>query len=335
MNPSQYPGMSYPPLISVVIVNFNGQRFLSDCFSSLFRETYPKFEVILIDNASRDGSVEFVREKFPDVKIFVQKSNLGFAGGANSGIRKAQGEFIFTLNNDTMVSAGCLDELIKPMMEDPGVGVCASKMVFPDGRINSTAICISRSGAAWDRGIFEEDHGQYDRKEEVFGACAGAALYRKAMLDQIGLFDEDFFAYMEDVDLAFRARLSGWTCIYVPTATIIHKHGGTSGFNSDLSIYYRNRNVVWTVVKNFPVKMLIAYLPWIVGRNISIIPYYVMQGKSLTILKSKMDLILGINKMMKKRRTIMMAVSDDKIKKWISPRAKIPLERKPKKRNIS
>ena len=256
-------------------------------------------------------------------------------GGTNAGIREAHGEFILTLNNDTTVTPRFIYELIKPMMYDPSVGMCASKMVFPDGRINSTGICISRSGAAWNRGMFDPDQGQYDRAEEVFGPCAGAALYRRTMLDQIGFFDEDFFMYMEDVDLAFRARLSGWKCIYVPTAQIVHKQGGTAGFTSDLSIYYGNRNSVWYVVKNYSMTMLIVNMPFILGRNIGVTAYYVARGKFLTILKSKMDLICGIGRMRKKRRTIMREVSDDTIKLWISPWAKIPLQLKPKKRSIS
>ena len=113
------------------------------------------------------------------------------------------------------------------------------------------------------RGLYEPDHGQFDKAEEIFGACGGAALYRKAMLDQIGLFDEDFFAYHEDVDLAFRARLFGWKCMYVPVARVVHTHGGTFRIQFGSLHLLRNRNMVWYVVKNFPVKMLIACLPWI------------------------------------------------------------------------
>ncbi len=311
------PDTSFHPLISVVIVNYNGKKYLGDCLDSLFCEKTPSFEVILIDNASRDGSVEWVRQNFPAVKIVIQKSNLGFAQGTNAGIREAAGSFIFTLNNDTRVTPGCMDELLKPMVQDPLVGMCASKMLLLDGRINSTGICISRSGAAWDRGIFEEDHGQYDHKEEVFGACAGAALYRKTMLDQIGLFDEDFFLFMEDVDLAFRAQLAGWKCIYVPDARIIHKHGGTAGVNSDLSVYYGNRNVVWTVFKNFPVTVLLTSLPWIIGRNIGVIPYYALRGQALVILRAKFDAVKGLRSVIRKRAGTKNKAGDREIARWI------------------
>jgi len=304
-------------LVSVVIVNFNGKRFLQDCLSSILKQTYTSFEVILVDNASHDGSVEFVQEHFPLVKIFIQKENLGFAGGSNAGIREAHGEYILTLNNDTIVPPDFVSELVKPMMQDPSVGMCASKMVFPDGRINSTAICISRSGAAWDRGMGEIDTGQYDTLEEIFGPCAGAALYRRSMLDEIGLFDEDFFLFMEDVDLAFRARLSGWKCMYVPTARVMHIHGGTANAGSDAAVYYGNRNILWYVVKNFPSRIFILSFPWILGRNCGVIPYYIALGKGPAILRAKTDSVKGLPHMIHKRKCINTNVQSHIIERWL------------------
>jgi GT2 family glycosyltransferase len=233
------------PLISVVIVNFNGLRFLEPCFSSLAGQSFKNFEIILVDNDSSDGSADYIREHFPSVTLIETGKNLGFAGGTNAGICVAQGDFILALNNDTIADSQFIENLIGPMMSDSRIGMCASKMLFPDRRINSTGICISRSGAAWDRGIFERDSGQYDTGEEVFGPCGGAALYRRSMLDEIGLFDEDFFIYVEDIDLAFRARLAGWKCMYIPTARVTHFMGGTAGVYSDASIFYLTRNQLW------------------------------------------------------------------------------------------
>jgi len=305
------------PLISVIIVNYNGKKFLSDCLNSIFHQTYFPFEVIMVDNASHDGSVEYVQQNFPDVKMLTQSTNLGFAGGTNAGIRQAGGEFILTLNNDTIVILDFIDELAKLMISDPFVGMCASKMIFPDGRINSTAICISRSGAAWDRGMGEPDQGQYDVAEEVFGPCAGAALYRRTMLDEIGLFDEDFFLYMEDIDLAFRARLSGWKCMYVPSARVIHVHGGTTEPASDISVYYGNRNLLWYTVKNFPKRTLLIFIPWIIVRNIAVIPYYFLKSKGRAIIRAKVDSVKGLPRMIKKRQSIKQTISDGAIEKWI------------------
>lgn len=319
------PDKKPDPLVSVVIVNYNGRKFLPDCLGSLLKQTCSSFEIILVDNASCDGSVAFVQEQFPHVKVCAQESNLGFAGGSNAGIREAQAAYILTLNNDTIISPDFIKELIKPMLHDPCVGMCGSKMIFPDGKINSTGICISRSGAAWDRGGGELDRGQYDAAEEVFGPCAGAALYRRTMLDEIGLFDEDFFLFMEDVDLAFRARLSGWKCIYVPTAQVVHIHGGTAGFKSDIAIYYGNRNLVWYVVKNFPSRTLLLSSPWIIARNCADLPYYILlHGMGRTIIKAKIDMLKGVLTMFRKRKNIKRKIPEKTIERWIWTWSAIP-----------
>ena len=303
-------------LISVIVLNYNGKGFLDGCLTSLASQTYSDFEVIVVDNGSRDGSPEYVKENYPWVRLAKNDENLGFAGGTNVGIRAAKGEFIITLNNDSRADSRFIEELIKPMA-DPEVGVCAAKMLFPDGRINSAGICISRSGAAWDRGMFEPDRGQYEFVEEVFGACAGAALYRREMLDEIGLFDEDFFLYLEDVDLAFRARLAGWKCLYVPGARVIHHHGGTAGVGSDLAVYYGNRNIVWYPIKDFPFRLLITSLPFIVARNLAVIPYYALRGQGGVILKSKLDALKGVVKMMEKRKDVVCRADYSQIKRFV------------------
>ena len=303
-------------LISVIVLNYNGRGFLDGCLTSLASQTYSDFEVIVVDNGSRDGSPEYVKENYPWVRLAKKDENLGFAGGTNVGIRAAKGEFIITLNNDSRADSRFIEELIKPMA-DPEVGVCAAKMLFPDGRINSAGICISRSGAAWDRGMFEPDRGQYEFVEEVFGACAGAALYRREMLDEIGLFDEDFFLYLEDVDLAFRARLAGWKCLYVPGARVIHHHGGTAGVGSDLAVYYGNRNIVWYPIKDFPFRLLITSLPFIVARNLAVIPYYALRGQGGVILKSKLDALKGVVKMMEKRKDVVRRADYSQINRFV------------------
>lgn len=303
-------------MISVVVLNYNGKRYLDDCLSSLAAQTFRDIEVIVVDNASKDGSVEHIESNYPWVRLVINRENLGFAGGTNSGIRAADGEFILTLNNDARADRRLLEYLHKPM-KDSKVGVCAAKMLLADGRINSAGICISRSGAAWDRGMFEADTGQYDAQEEVFGACAGAALYRKEMLDEIGLYDEDFFLYMEDVDLAFRARLAGWNCIYVPRAKVFHHHAGTAGAGSDLSVYYGNRNVIWYAIKDFPTRLLITSLPFIIARNLAVIPYYALRGQGRVILKSKVDALKGATKMLRKRKNVVRRTNNSEIGRFI------------------
>jgi hypothetical protein len=311
-------------MISVVVLNFNGRQHLEGCLSSLRSQTCDDFEVIVVDNCSADGSVEFLKEKFPEFRLVVNSSNLGFAGGTNSGIRQARGEHILTLNNDTVADRRFIERLAEPMSQDPSIGMCASKMLFPDGRINSAGICLSRSGAAWDRGMFERDSGQYNLAEEVFGPCAGAALYRKSMLDEIGLFDEDFFLYMEDVDLAFRARLAGWRCVYVPDAVVHHHHGATAGFGSDLSVYHGNRNIIWYALKNFPGGFLVRSLPWMLGRNLLVLPYYALKGQGRIILKSKADAVAGAPRMLRKRGQLLRRAQEKEITRYIQTWSRIP-----------
>jgi hypothetical protein len=298
------PDLENTPLVSVIIVNYNGKRFLDTCLGSLYRQSYPTMEILLVDNGSSDGSIDFIRASYPGIKVIETGDNLGFAKANNIGIKAAKGEYIATLNNDTETEPGWLTALVEAMRSDECTGMCASKMLRMDdhGIIDSTGICVSRSGACWDRGMFERDVGQYEKTEEVFGPCAGAALYRKSMLDQAGLFDEDFISYMEDSDLAMRGRLWGWKCLYVPKAVVYHFHGGTAGYVSDYTVYYGNRNIVWYPLKDFPAGLLLTSLPFIVSRSLGVIPYYVLKGHGTTILRAKVDSVKGIPKMLWKRR---------------------------------
>ncbi len=311
------------PLVSVIIVNFNGRAFLKKCLSSLMEQTYPSLEVIFVDNGSTDGSLEYVEKHFSKVKTLENGENFGFAKANNIGIRASSGDLIATLNNDTEASPCWIASLVTAMLSDDLVGMCASRMLFmrDPGMINSTGICISRSGACWDRGMFELDRGQYSMGE-VFGPCAGAALYRREMLDQVGLFDEDFFAYMEDADLAFRGRAAGWKCVFVPEASVYHYHSATSGYMSDFSVYHGNRNIVWNAVKNFQGLLLWSALPWIIGRSLAVIPYYTLHGHGKVALLSKLDAIKGIPRMLARRRPY--GVKAAEVARFISIWADIP-----------
>lgn len=304
-------------LVSIIVVNYNGLNFLKRCLSSLLIQTYQDIEIILVDNGSTDDSVTYVGKEFPSVRIIINEENFGFAKGNNIGIKEARGELVATLNNDTEASPGWIEELVKVIYSNKYTGMCSSKILLMRDHdiIDSTGICMSRSGACWDRGMSEKDVGQYENVEDIFGPCACAAMYRKSMLQEIGLFDEDFCAYMEDVDLAFRGRLACWKCLYVPKAIVYHVHGGTAGYMTDYTIYHGNRNIIWNCVKNFPTWLLVTSVPWIVGRNITVIPYYILKGYSKTIIRSKIDAIKGIPKMLAKRSDC--KVEEKEIKKYI------------------
>jgi len=306
-------------MLSVIVVNYNGQKYLDTCLSSLADQSSGDFEVIIVDNGSTDGSVQDVQTRHPGSRLIRLPTNKGYSGALNEGIRYAKGDYILALNNDTILDRHFIASIRLPMEADVSVGMCASKMLLPDGRINSTGICLSLSGAAWDRGMFQPDEGQFDKTGEVFGPCGGAALYRREMLDEIGYFDEEFFLYMEDVDVALRGRMAGWQCVYVPQAVVIHYHSGTSGYGSDLSVYYGNRNIIWYSIKDLPALLLLLFLPFIVGRNIGVIGYYATQGQAMTALKAKIDGCRGLGRMLKKRRKIIRKVGYKEIMKYIEP----------------
>lgn len=247
------------PLVSVVVLNYNGKIYLERCLSSLLNQTYPYVEIILVDNASSDGSVDFVRARFLTVKTIENEKNLGFAAGNNVGIRIAQGKYIVTLNNDTEAHPEWLEHLVRVAENDETIGMCASKVLsFDDPRIiDSVGVVIYPDGMSRGRGRLEEDTGQYDQVEEVLLPSACAALYRRKMLNEIGLFDESFFAYCEDTDLGLRGRLAGWRAVLVPSAIVYHLYSRTGGRYSALKAFLVERNHLWVALKSLPLSMLL------------------------------------------------------------------------------
>lgn len=246
------------PPVSVIVLNWNGKRYLKDCFESLSNQTYSNVEVILVDNGSEDDSVKFVRRNFPQIKIVENKKNLGFAKGNNRGIRLAKGKYILILNNDTKVDKNCLQRLIEIIERDNKIGMSAPKILSFDNPqlIDSVGLNIYFDGMARGRGRMEIDKGQYNRVEEILLPSGCAALYRKKMLDEIDLFDEDFFAYCEDTDLGLRGRLAGWKAVSVPSAIIYHHYSGATGKYSDFKAFFAERNHFWVALKNFPLTLL-------------------------------------------------------------------------------
>lgn len=252
------------PLVSVIVINYNGKEFLKDCLESIYGQTYHNFELILVDNGSTDGSVQFIKEKFPDTILIENKENLGFAVANNQGIEISKGKYIALLNNDTVVDRDWLKNLVTAAeSSSENTGMWAGKILSLENPhiIDSVGgLIISNDGIAKGRGRLERDIGQYDREEEVFIPSACAALYRKRMFDEVGLFDEDFFAYCEDTDLGLRARLAGWKTISAPKAVVYHHYSGTTGKYTSIKAYLVERNHIWLAIKNFPLSKLL-FLP--------------------------------------------------------------------------
>ena len=248
------------PSASVVIVNWNGAEHLDECLSSLETQTLAaETEVIVVDNGSTDGSAELLERYRHLVRIIPNGSNLGFAAGCNQGIRAAEGEFIALLNNDTCVEPTWLEDLVRAIRQAPDIGCCTSKVLsYYDRRVlDNAGHVLFADGLTRGRGRLEPDRGQFEQVEEVFCFSGCAALLRRSMLDDVGLFDEHFFTYCEDADLGFRARLRGWRCLYVPTAVVYHKFSASGLAFSASKALHVERNRLWLAIKNLPLPLLL------------------------------------------------------------------------------
>ena len=240
------------PLFSVIIPNWNGARFLPTCLEALKRQTYPHLEIIIADNASTDGSQALIASQYPQVRLVQLPENRGFTGACNAGMRAASGDYIALLNNDTEVDAGWAAAVVDAFDRHSEIGIVASKMLLFDQRdhIHTAGDYFTVDGRAGNRGVWQQDTGQFDREEYVFSACGGSSAYRKTLLDQIGLLDDDFFFSLEDMDLAWRAQLTGWRCLYTPKAIVYHHLSATGG--GVTASYYDGRNLLFVLVKNYP-----------------------------------------------------------------------------------
>jgi GT2 family glycosyltransferase len=243
-------------LISVVILNWNGKECLYPCIRSVRAQSYPNTEILVVDNASTDGSLEEVR-LFSDLRFVINAKNLGYGGGNNRGIEAARGKYIFVLNNDTEIEKECVEWLWKGMERDGTIGMATPKILLYDRRdtIDAAGLTIYPDGLSIGRGHSEPQAG-YSQGEEVFSGSGCASLLRREMLDEIGLYDEDFFAYAEDTDLGWRARLAGWKACYVPEAIVYHHHSKKFGAYSEAKAFLVERNRIWVALKNFPLPLL-------------------------------------------------------------------------------
>jgi GT2 family glycosyltransferase len=240
------------PLLSVIVPHYNGARFLPACFNALRRQTYPRLEIILADNGSTDDSVSLTRRDFPEVKIIELGRNLGFAGAVNEAIRQAAGPVIVLLNNDTEAAPGWAQALVEALLAYPEAGIVASKILLFDRRdtLHSAGDGFGDNGLPVNRGVWQKDTGQFDRDINVFGGCGGAVAYRREMLEDIGLLDEELFMYLEDVDLNWRAQLAGYRAVFAPEAVVYHHLSASGG--GKISSFYTGRNTILVLAKDLP-----------------------------------------------------------------------------------
>jgi GT2 family glycosyltransferase len=295
------------PLASVVIPNWNGLAHLSTCLEALRAQTYPHLEVIFVDNASSDGSQDFMTREYPEVRLLALDRNLGLTGGNNLGFRAASGEILISLNNDTEAEPGFVESLVAALLDHPEAGMAAAKMRLFDRRdtLHSAGDGYGVDGIPFNRGVWQRDEGQFDLPGWIFGGCGGAVGYRRAMLDQVGLFDESFFMYCEDVDLNWRSQLAGWKCWYAPEALVYHKLSATGG--GPVASYYTGRNTLWVIAKNYPGALLRKYWTHVLRAQwaVSYAAVRAWRGRAARArLRGQLAGFLGWPRMMSKRRTV-------------------------------
>ncbi len=248
-----------PPLVTVIVVNFNGAGVIKSCLDSLLAQTYRPIEIVVVDNGSQDDSCAQIEEGFgSQVSLIRLHQNRGFAGGTNAALGQARGEFVAFLNNDARAQPDWLAPMVDAMLNSPGVGMCACKILLEGlGRIDKAGHLLYLDGQNRGRGTGQLDQGQFDQHEEALFPDGCAALYRRQLLRETGGLDEDFFAYADDADLGLRARWLGWTCLYIPESVAVHRQSSTTDLYAPQKIYWIERNRFWLAVKNFPWPLLV------------------------------------------------------------------------------
>jgi GT2 family glycosyltransferase len=291
----------------VIIVNWNGKHFLEVCLTALRRQTFRDFEAIFVDNGSVDGSVEYVRANFPEVNLVTLADNRGFCGGNIAGYEQARGQVIVLLNNDTEADEHWLEEIHKASQDSPGAGSFASKMLFFDDRkrIDNCGFGLTKVGTPADLGREELDGPAWSEPRKVFGACGGAAAYRRSMLEDIGFLDPQFFMIFEDLDLSFRGQLQGYECLFLPRAIVYHRLGATRKKNPAHNVFFSQRNIDLVYLKNMPRNLILLALPKRLLFEIGCALYYFRLGVGTAFLKAKLDVIRGLPAVLRKRREIL------------------------------
>lgn len=305
--------------VSVVIVNWNGKRFLERCLSALMVQTVKPYEIILLDNASSDGSAEIARQ-FPLVRLIALDRNTGFARGNNLAIESAskESEWIALLNPDAFAEPRWLEALLAAAACNPGFDVFGSKLVnaVDPTLLDGAGDAYHVSGLVWRMKHGMSISASAENECEVFSPCAAAALYRRSAMLEVGGFDEDYFCYVEDVDLGFRLRLAGYRCLYVPQSVAYHVGSGTTGGqHSEFALYHGHRNLVWTFVKDMPGLLFWLLLPLHLLLNLASIAVFALRGRGRVIWRAKRDALLGLPKMWRKRQHIqkMREASTDEV----------------------
>lgn len=307
--------------VSVIIPNWNGAALLPTCLRALENQTFRNYQVVVVDNASSDSSLELLARDFPRVRVIALAKNRFFAGAVNEGIRQTTGEIVVLLNNDTEADAHWLEELIGALDAQPRAGMAAAKLRLFDQRdkLHSAGDFFRVNGIPGNRGVWEKDEGQYDNPRNpplLFGVCGGACAYRRVMLDEIGLFDEDLEFNCEDVDLNWRARLAGYECAFAPNAIVYHMLSATGG--GAFASYYVGRNFIAVMAKNYPRALWDRHWRAILGAQFDVTREALKQWRGAAArarLRGQFAGLVGLPRYLEKRKHIqqLKRVSDGEI----------------------
>lgn len=293
------------PLLSVIIVNYNGERFIRECLDSLRAQTCPDLEVILVDNASTDGSAALVAQEYPEVQLLRLPENRHFCAGNNAGLALARGRYIAFLNNDTRVVPEWAAEIVRGFEEYPEAGAIACKLVLAD-----QPDTLDNAGTEWLSVLIGHKIGwlqpaaRFNEPRLIFGFCGGGCALRAEVLKQVGAFDEDFESHYEDVDLSFRVQLAGWRCLYQPTAIVFHHTAASYGQTSPLVVHRTTRNGDWVVIKNVPWPWLLKYGWAMVIHRLYALVYWAFHGGFWARVKGHWAALRRLRRMLTKRRVI-------------------------------
>jgi len=296
------------PLVSIILVVWNSAVHLPRCLESLSSQTFRNFEVILVDNGSKDGSLDGVENRWPGLALHLEKldENKGFAIANNLGARLARGQWLAMLNTDAFPEPDWLEKLLRAAGDYPEFSFFASRQLQANAPhlLDGAGDVLHISGLAWRRyaGFPAAQFGL--KTEEVFSPCAAAALYSRRAFLQLGGFDEDFFSYHEDIDLGFRLRLQGFRCLYVSDAVVHHIGSATLGPQSDFALYHWQRNFIWSFVQNMPSALLWEALPSHLMANFIYQVNYSLRGRGSLLLKAKKDALRGLSRALRKRREV-------------------------------
>jgi GT2 family glycosyltransferase len=293
--------------VDVVIVNYNAGALLARAVAALHAQTYAALRIIIIDNGSTDGSLERLPDGLKPVTVVRANANLGFAAGNNLALREyVRAPWVAFLNPDAFPRRDWVERMMRAALGHPAFSFFGCRMLSADdpSRLDGVGDVYHVSGLHWRDGHGCRDCAGYQVPQEIFAPCAAAALYRTREVLQAGGFDEDFFCYAEDVDLAFRLRLRGRRCLYVPDAVVHHVGSALTGVRSDFSLYHGHRNLMWVYVKNMPGWLFWAYLPYHALLNLYSLAVFTLRGQGRPLWRAKRDALLGLAGALRKRRLV-------------------------------